>query len=493
MATLKEQTISGFFWKAVEKFSTFGMNFIFSVLIARILTPADFGTVTMIGIFLAISQTFIDSGFGTALIRKIDRTQTDYCTVFYFNIAVSCFFYAVLWFCAPLIAQFYETPILTPVTRAMGLNLIVGAISGIQGAKLAIDLNFKTGAKITFFCSIVSGVIGLTLAYNGFGIWTIVAQAVLTGVFRSVMLWMLVKWRPNLIFSWKSFKELFSFGSKLLASALLDTGFNNLYPMIIGKFFSPQTVGFYGQAHAWASMPSSNLTGIIQSVTFPVLSKMQEDLSALSAAYTRFLRMSAFIVFPLMLGLAALAHPLVMTILGAKWEFSATLLSIICCYMLWYPIHAINLNILQVLGRSDYFLKLEIIKKIQAVVVLVITVPMGITAMCWGSVISSFICLIYNTYYTRKLIGYGFISQMRDLFPILIQSAIMAIIAWGVSNLFTNIVAGIIAGVVVGATYYIGAAKLLRWSELRELIDIAGKVFGGRIHIMRRKIVKEND
>ena len=488
MSELKDKAISGFFWKAVEKFSTFGMNFVFSVLIARLLTPADFGTVTMIGIFLAISQTFIDSGFGTALVRKIDRTQTDYCTVFYFNIIISCFFYALLWVCAPLIAEFYNTPVLTSVTRAMGLNLIIGAISGIQGARLSIDLNFKTAAKITFYSSLVSGAIGLTLAYNGFGLWTIVAQAVLTNVFRTIMLWVLVKWRPNLIFSWKSFKELFSFGSKLLASGLLDTGFNNLYPMIIGKFFSPQTVGFYGQAHSWANMPSSNLTGIIQSVTFPVLSRMQNDMAALGSAYKRFLRMSAFIVFPMMMGLAALAHPLVISILGEKWEFSATLLSIICCYMIWYPIHAINLNILQVLGRSDYFLKLEIIKKIQIVIFLIATIPTGIIGMCIGSVISSFLCLIYNTYYTRKLIGYGFFLQMHDLFPILLQSVIMGGLVW-ISGLFLESdVLKIVIGVPVGIIYYIGVARITRSREMQEVANIAKRVFGSRLSLCKKSI-----
>lgn len=464
------------------------MNFIFSVLIARILTPADFGTVTMIGIFLAISQTFIDSGFGIALVRKIDRTQTDYCTVFYFNIVVSCFFYTILWFCSPFIAEFYNTPILTSVTRAMGLNLIIGAVSGIQNARLSIDLNFKTAAKISFFSSIVSGTIGLTLAYNGYGIWTIVFQAVLTNVFRTIMLWILVRWRPSLIFSWKSFKELFSFGSKLLASALLDTGFNNIYPMIIGKFFSPQTVGFYGQAHAWASMPSSNITGILQQVSFPVLSRIQNDRTALESAYKRFLRMSAFIVFPLMMGLAALAHPLVLTILGEKWEFSATLLTIICCYMIWYPIHAINLNLLQVLGRSDYFLRLEIIKKIQAVLFIVATVPMGIIGMCVGSVISSFICLIYNTYYTRKLIGYGFASQMRDLLPILAQSVVMGLLVWFSGQFFKSDILKIVIGIPVGITYYIGVARITRSQELQEVTDIAKSMFVRRLSLSKKTI-----
>ena len=492
MSSLKEQTISGFFWKAIEKFSTFGMNFVFSVLIARILSPADFGTVTMIGIFLALSQTFIDSGFSSALVRKIDRTQTDLCTVFYFNIATATVLYIALWFCAPSIADFYNTPILTPVTRAMGLNLIVGAFSGVQSAKLSIDLNFKASAKIQFACSVLSGIIGLYLAYNGYGIWTIVAQAVLTTIFRTIMLWILIRWRPNLIFSVKSFKELFSFGSKLLASALLDTGFNNMYPMIIGKCFSPQTVGYYGQAHSWANLPSSNVTGIIQSVTFPVLSKIQNDINALSAAYRRFIRMSAFIVFPLMLGLAALAHPLVISVLGAKWEFSATLLSIICCYMLWYPIHAINLNLLQVLGRSDYFLRLEIIKKIQAVVFLFATVPFGIVAMCVGSVVSSFICLIYNTYYTKRLIGYGFFEQMRDLLPVLFLSAGMAVIVWCTSVLLTQDVVRIAIGVPTGAIIYIAAAKLLGWEELNEVQSILASMLR-KVSISKRNVQIENE
>lgn len=488
MSELKDKTVSGFFWKAVEKFATFGINFSFSILIARILTPGDYGTVAMIAIFMAVSQTFIDSGFGTALVRKINRTHTDMCTVFYFNIAASLFFYLLLWFAAPFIAEFYDSPILVPITRVSALNLIVGSLSGIQSAKISIDLSFKLSAKIQFACCIFSGCIGLSLALLGYGVWAIVWQGLLVNVFRSILLWVFVRWIPNLIFSWKSFKELFSFGSKLLASALLDTLYGNIYTLVIGKFFSPRVLGLYGQAHSWAAIPSSNLTGIVQSVTFPVLSRIQNEQERLSDIYRRFLRMSAFIVFPLMVGLAVLARPLFATLLGEQWMGAVPLLQIICFSMMWYPIHAINLNILQVKGRSDYFLKLEIIKKIQGVAMLCITVPLGIMAMCYGGIVTSLLCLVFNTYYTRKLIGYGFFAQMRDLWPILLQSLIMGAIVLSATLFIEYDLAKIIIGVIVGAIYYIFVARWLKWNELVEFTTLARNTFGGRLNKLSHKV-----
>lgn len=472
MPSLKDKTVKGVIWSAVDRFSAQGIQFVFSILIARLLVPEDYGVIAMIGIFLGVSQSFIDSGFGTALVRKIDRTETDFSTVFYFNIVVAVVFYFALFFAAPAIANFYNTPILVPVTRIVALTLPLGALSGIHNAKLSIEIDFKSRAKISIISAILTGGVGLWMASSGYGVWALVIQTVLASLVRTVMLWVIVKWQPQIVFSWQSFKELFSFGSKLLASGLLDTIYNNIYPLVIGKVFSSSTLGVYAKSKALAEFPSSNLTGVLQSVTFPVLSTIQNEEAKLADAYKRFLRISAYVIFPLMLGLSSVADPFIRLVLTDKWEGAIYLLQIICFAMMWYPIHAINLNILQVKGRSDYFLKLEIIKKIQGVLILIVTVPMGIVVMCYGQVISSLISLIWNTYYTKKLIGYGYWQQMRDLFPIFIHSLIM----WGLVLLIVHFMPTLwlklIVGIIAGMVYYIVGSYIMKFPEMDELLTI---------------------
>ena len=472
MSSLKDKTVKGVIWSAVDRFSAQGIQFVFSILIARLLVPEDYGVIAMLNIFLAVSQTFIDSGFGTALIRKIDRTETDFSTVFYFNIAVAVFFYLGLFFAAPAIANFYNAPLLVPVTRVTAINLVIGSLSGIHNAKLSIAIDFKSRAKISIVSAVLTGAVGLWMAYSGYGVWALVVQTVFAGIIRTIMLWIIVKWYPKLVFSWKSFKEMFSFGSKLLASGLLDTIYNNIYPLVIGKVFSPTTLGVYSKANSLAQFPSSNITSVLQSVTFPVLSTIQNEEDRLAAAYKRFLRIAAFVVFPLMMGLSAVADPFIRLALTDKWEGAIYLLQIICFWMMWYPIHAINLNILQVKGRSDYFLKLEIIKKVQGVIVLCVTVPMGIVAMCYGSLISSIICLIWNTYYTKKLLGYGFFAQMKDLFPVIMHSLAMWLLVSVIVHFMPNLWLKLIVGVLSGMVYYIVGAYLMKFPEMDELLTI---------------------
>lgn len=479
MGSLKEKTVKGVFWSSVDRFSTQGIQFIFSILIARLLLPSDYGTVAMLNIFLAISQTFIDSGFGTALIRKIDRTEEDFSTVFYFNIAVALVFYGVLWLTAPYIADFYEIPLLKDITRVVALTLVFGSFSGIQSAKLSIAIDFRSRAIISITVTLVTGALGLWMAYSGYGVWALVMQSVVSSLLRTILLWAFVRWMPKLVFSWKSFKELFSFGSKLLASALLDTAYNNIYTLVIGKVFSSSALGVYSRADSLAQYPSSNITSVLQGVTFPVLSSIQNEPERLASAYKKFIRLSAFVVFPLMIGLSAVADPLIRLVLTDKWEGAIYLLQIICFAMMWYPVHAINLNLLQVEGRSDYFLKLEVIKKIQGVIVLCITIPLGLVAMCYGRVVSSVLSLAYNTYYTKKLIGYGFGSQMKDLLPVLLHSLVMGVIVWLIVHFLPSLWLKLMVGVVAGIVYYLAGAYIMRFDELNELLSL--------LHIRKNK------
>ena len=470
--SLKKKTVNGVIWSAIDRFSTQGIQFIFSILIARLLMPSDYGVIAMLGIFLAVSQTFIDSGFGTALVQKANRTETDFSTVFYFNIVVAILFYILLWFSSPYIASFYNIPMLEDVTKVVALILVFGALSGIQSAKLSIAINFKTRAKISVISAISTGCVGLYLAYNGYGAWALVFQMVFSSFLGTILLWYFVRWVPKLVFSWQSFRQLFSFGSKLLASALLDTTYNNIYPLVIGRVYSSTSLGLYSRASGLAQYPSSNITGVLQSVTFPVLCSIQNDENRLVDAYKRFVRMSAFIIFPLMIGLSAVAAPFIRVVLTDKWEGAIYLLQIVCFSLMWYPIHAINLNILQVKGRSDYFLKLEIIKKIQGVCILCITVPISIVAMCYGSVVSSLLSLVWNTYYTKRLIGYGFFSQIKDLSHILIHSLVMGGIVLLVIYFIDIMWIKLLVGILVGGFYYVAGAYIMRFEELKEVLSI---------------------
>ncbi|MCH5225003.1 MAG: lipopolysaccharide biosynthesis protein [Muribaculaceae bacterium] len=470
---LKKKTVKGTFWSSVERFSVQAIQFVVMIFMARILTPADYGIVGMLAVFLAVSQSLIDSGFSQALIRKQNRTQLDNSTVFYFNIIVGLTMYFTLFFCAHPIARFYDQPILIPITRIMAISLPLNSLAVVQRAILTINLNFKTQAAASLASAVVTGIVGLSLAYTGYGVWAIV-WASLAGTFVNVLvLFFIAHWRPSWEYSWDSFREMFRFGSKLLASGLLNTVYVNIYPIVIGKIFKAADLGFYTRAYNFANLPSSNLTGIFQRVSFPVLCTIQDDDQRLTDVYRRMLRVSAFIIFPLMTGLAAVAEPLIVSILTDKWLYSAVLLVPICLNFMWYPIHAINLNLLQVKGRSDLFLKLEIWKKLLGVAVLIGSIPLGLYWMCWGGVISSLIALVINTYYTGVLIQLGFFRQMRDLLPTLILSLAMGVGVWALVS-FVPMPSGgaLAAGVGAGLVFYIGVAKLLRFSEFSEVLSL---------------------
>lgn len=471
--SLKNKTVKGVFWSAVERFSVAGISFLFGLVLARLLSPSDYGVIAMLNIFMAISQTFIDSGFSSALIRKPDRTETDNATAFYFNIVVGVVCYLVLFGAAPLIARFYDEPILVPVTRVIGLNLLLNSLCVVQQALLTVRIDFKTQAKISLTATILSGVIGIVLAYKGYGVWALVVQSVSAALFRMVLLWLLAQWRPQARFSKSSFRVLFSYGSKLLASGLLDTVYNNLYTIVIGKKFTSASLGVYARADHLAQFPAVNITGILQRVTFPVLSTIQTEDERLRVNYRKFLRLSAYVVFPLMMGLAAVADPLIRWILTDKWEAAIPLLQILCFALMWYPIHAINLNLLQVKGRSDIFLKLEVWKKIIGVVTLCVTIPLGLTAMCVGRVFTSLISLVINTYYTGKLIQVGYWRQMKDLLPTLVNSVVMLLICWLVQlPVAGSHVLRLLLAVLAGCVYYVVSGYVFRSEELKELVGL---------------------
>jgi len=471
--SLKQKTVKGVFWSSVERFSVQGILFLVMIIMARLLTPKDYGLVGMVAIFIAVAQSLVDSGFSQALIRKQNRTETDNSTVFYFNIVVGILLYFILFAIAPWVADFYDSPELTALMRVVCLSVVFNSFVVVQRALLTVNIDFKTQAKASLTAAIVSGVVGIGMAYSGFSYWAIVAQQLVNLGLNTLLLWIFAHWRPRWTYSWNSFGELFTFGSKLMVSGLLEVIYRNMYLLVIGKVFTASSLGYYTRAHQFAEFPSSNLTSIIQRVTYPVLCQIQDDDERLALIYRRFLRVSAFFIFPLLVGLSAVAKPLILLLLKEQWLFASTLLQIICFGMMWYPIHAINLNLLQVKGRSDLFLKLEIIKKIMAVIILCITVPMGLVAMCVGQIFSSIICLIINTHYTGKLIQVGFLRQMQDLLPTLMLSLTM----WGVVHVIISCISGLIfqliIGILSGVIYYVTAALLFRFPEVRELITLS--------------------
>ena len=470
--TLKYKTVKGVFWSCVERFSVQGIQFLVMIIMARLLTPKDYGLVGMVTIFIAVAQSLVDSGFSQALIRKQNRTETDNSTVFYFNIVVGILLYFILFAIAPWVADFYASPELTTLMRVVCLNVIFNSLVVVQRALFTVNIDFKTQAKASLTAAIVSGVIGISMAYSGFNYWSIVAQQLVNLGLNTLLLWIFARWRPQWIYSWSSFRELFSFGSKLLASGLLEVIYRNMYLLVIGKVFTASSLGYYTRANQFAEFPSSNLTSIMQRVTYPILCQIQNDDERLALIYRRFLRLSAFLIFPLLVGLSSVAKPFVLLLLKEQWLFAATLLQIICFAMMWYPIHAINLNLLQVKGRSDLFLKLEIIKKFIAVIVLCITVPMGLIAMCIGQIFSSILCLIINTHYTEKLIQIGFLQQMRDLLPALLLSLSMWMVVYAVISCFYEAIFQLLVGVLTGIVYYISLSALFKYPELKEVYSI---------------------
>lgn len=399
--SLKSKTVSGVLWSAIERFSLQGVQFIINVLMARLLLPSDYGMIGMLAVFLQISQTFIDSGFSDALVQKKDRTETDLSTVFYFNIVISVLLYLLLFIGAPFIAQFYHMPELTLVTRIVMLNLIFSSFAAVPKIILVIKIDFKTQSKISLISAVVSGGIGITMAYKGYGVWSLVFQSLLNILLITFLSFYYINWRPLKTFSKDSFQNLFSFGSKLLFSRLIHALYYNLYAIVIGRRYSSAELGYYTRAEQFAIFPSGNINAIISRVTFPILSSIQDDDERLASAYRKYIKLASFLIFPLMIGLAVLAKPLIILLLTEKWIMTVVLLQILCFDWMFDHLSIINLNLLYVKGRSDWAFRLEIIKKTIATLILLLSIPFGIEGMCWGRVLYSLIAAYLNTHYTQ--------------------------------------------------------------------------------------------
>ena len=417
MSSLKNKTVSGLIWSFIDNFSRLGLNFVIGIILARLLTPREFGLIGMVTIFMALSESLVDSGFTKALIRKKDCTQTDYSTAFYFNLFVGIILYAVLFFSAGAISRFFDEPQLLFIVQVVGIGIIINAFTIIQRARLIKAINFKLQTKISIIASIVSGIIGITMAFKGYGVWSLVIKTLLGFAITSFLLWLWNKWKPSLVFCRNSFKEMFSFGYKLVISDLIEDAYQNIYLLIIGKYFSAAELGFYTRADRFNNLPSQNITRAIQRVSYPILSEMQDDIPRLKTAYQKLIKSTMLITFVSMMIMVASAKPLILTLVGDKWLPSVIYLQLLSFVGILYPLHAINMNMLNVQGRSDLLLRLEIIKKILAIPVIVIGVLLGIKIMILGMIIISMTGYFLNSYYSGKLINYSRMQQLKDILP----------------------------------------------------------------------------
>lgn len=415
--SLKDKTVKGVGWSAIDSILGQGITFIVGLVLARILSPSEYGLIGIVTIFITVFNAIIDSGFSQAVIRKKEASNDDYNTMFITNMVLSIVMFLVLFFCAPAIARFFERPELVSLTRVMGVIMIINALSITQNTVLTKRIDFKTKTKASLISAILSGVVGIAMAFWGYGVWALVGQQITKQLTNTICLWVFNRWWPNFRFCKSSFIYMWGFGWKLLVSGLLDTTWNQLYQVVVGKFYSPATLGQYSRSKEYASIFSSNINTIVGRVSFPVLAEIQDDKTRLVAAYRRIIKTTMFVTAVCMISMGAVAEPMIYCLIGPQWHQAATFLPLICISMSLYPLHAINLNMLKVQGRSDLFLSLEIVKKIIAIGPICLGIFVDIYWMIAGSVITGFVAFFLNSYYSGKFLNYTSWMQLKDIAP----------------------------------------------------------------------------
>lgn len=463
-------------WSAADAFLGQGVTFLVGIVLARLLSPDEYGLIGICLIFNTVLNGIVDSGFSTALIRKKDCTDADYNTMFLTNLGISIVLYALLYISTPFVAQFFSRNELTDLIRATGLVLLINALSLTQVTILTKRIDFKTKTKASLISAILSGVLGIAMAYMGFGVWALVGQMLSKQLVYTVCLWYLNKWWPKFQFSTASFAYMWGFGWKLLVSGLLENIWNQLYQVVVGKFYSPATLGQYTRGREYASIFSSNLSSIIQRVSYPVLSEMQDDKHRMMEGYRRVIKMTMFITAICMISLGAVAEPLIYCLIGPQWHEAATYLPLICISMAFYPLHAINLNMLKVLGRSDIFLYLEIIKKIIGIAPICIGIFVDIYWMLVASILIGFVSLYLNTWYTGKALGYTFWKQLRDIAPAFGIAFTIALSVFFLKYLPISNWGILPIQIVVGAVVCVIACRKSQLEEYKEVLNMINPI-----------------
>ena len=475
--SLKDKTIKGTAWSAIDNVTQMGVSFLVSIVLARLLSPDDYGLIGIINIFTVVCTAIINGGFSSALIRKKDVTDDDYNTSFIVNLGLSLLLYALVFLASPLIAVFFGREELVWLTRVSSLIMIIGALAIVQQTRLTKRIDFKTQTKITLTASVISGVVGITMAFLDFGVWALVAQMLSAQLLRTVLLWFYNHWIPSLRFNKQSFHELFGFGWKLMASGILDSLWTQLYQVVVGKYYNAATLGQYTRANQFSQMFSSNLTNVIQRVTYPVLSEIQDDKERMIAAYRRVIKITMFLTFALMFALGAVSESLLYCLIGEKWHDAATYLPLICIIGASYPLHALNLNMLQVQGRSDLFLKLEIIKKIIALVPLFIGAFVGIFPMLYTSIITCIISYFLNSYFPGKLLGYTSWMQLKDISKSFSVTFTMAVVVYMLKYIPVSYWITLPIQIVVGLGVFILLCRITKIEEYKEMMNMIKPMF----------------
>lgn len=471
--SLKKKTIQGTFWSAVDNVANQGVTFLVGLVLARLLTPHEYGLIGYIMILVAVFNSIVDSGFSNALIRKKDAGQTDYSTAFFFNLAVSVVLMAAMYLLSVPFSRFFREPQLVPLVRVMSVIIIINAMALVQRTRLVKNVDFKTQTKASLISSLTSAGVGLGMAFGGLGVWSLAGQQISRQLINTVCLWILNRWKPSREFSWSSFREMFGFGWKLLVSGLIDTVWREISQLVIGKCYSTETLGQYTRGKQFSDIFSSNMTSIVQRVSYPVLSSVQDERERMREGYRRIIRITMLASFVLLFGLAAVADSLVVVLIGPQWREAAHYLQILCFAACLYPLHAINLNMLQVQGRSDLLLKLEIVKKIIAIGPLLLGIFIDIDWMLWGSLVTSIIAYFLNARYSGTLIGYPIKAQIRDILPSFGVAAVMAACVFPISLLDLRPIWMLLVQLCAGAVVAIGLCEAFWLPEYAEIKDTA--------------------
>jgi teichuronic acid exporter len=474
--SLKNQAISGMFWSSLHLLGNQGISFIVLIVLSRLLVPSEFGLIAMLGVFMGIGTALINSGLTQSLIRTEAADEVDFSTVFYFNLLGSILIYGIIYFVAPLIADFYNQNLLTPIVRLYSVTFIINAFSAIQITRLSKKIDFKTQTKVSIPSLIIGSSFGISMAYLEYGVWSLVWSSLIQAFASTIQLWYWSKWKPLWTFNIAKFKYHFHYGVKLMFSGILDIIFTNAYTLIIGKYFAPSQVGFYNRASSLQMLPVGNISTIVTRVTFPLFSSIQNDDVRLKNIYKRIMQMVIFLVSPTLVLMTVLAEPLFRLLFTEKWLPAVPYFQIIFLNGILYPIHSYNLQILNVKGRSDLFLKLEIIKKILVVLIIIVSFPFGIYAILIGSVFTSVLCFFINAHYSGKFLNYNAWEQTKDLLPIIILSLIVGLIVYFFDRFTMSISANdfirLFTGGLFGILLFAAIAFLLKMSSFIELKNI---------------------
>lgn len=467
----RTSTITNFIWRFAERCGAQLVTFIVSIVLARLLAPEDYGVIALVTVFTTILQVFIDSGLGTALIQKKDADDLDFSSVFYFNLVVCLALYGVMFLAAPSIARFYSNPIYVPLVRVLSLTLIISGVKGIQQSYVSRHMIFKRFFFSTLGGTLVSAVAGIVLAYAGFGVWALVAQYLCNAVIDTMILWITVPWRPKFIFSLKRLKRLLSYGWKILASSLLDTVYNNLRSLLIGKIYSSSDLAYYNQGDKFPNVIVSNINTSIDSVLLPTMSDVQDNHIAVKNMTRRAIMTSIYIMAPLMMGLAFCAEPVVRLVLTDKWLPCVPYLRIFCITYMFWPIHTANLNAIKAMGRSDLFLRLEIAKKVVGMILLLATMRISVMAMACSMIVSSITSQIINSYPNWKLLKYSYLEQLRDIIPSILLAVGMGVIVSLISLLPLGTLATLLLQILLGGVIYITGSALFKLESFEYLLQ----------------------